>query len=67
MKGPARKGGAWTFAILYSLKGAPDGANPVAGLVFDKSGNLYGTTLKGGTGNGSDCSYGCGTVFEVEP
>jgi uncharacterized repeat protein (TIGR03803 family) len=33
-------------------------------VIFDKSGNLYGTTLLGGPG---DCSNGCGTVFELTP
>src|SRR5580704_17476678 len=41
-----------------------DGAGPTAGLIFDASGNLYGTTSEGGTGT---CKYGCGTVFEITP
>jgi uncharacterized repeat protein (TIGR03803 family) len=44
--------------VLYRFKGGNDGANPVAGLSVDKSGNLYGTTLNGGV-------YGYGTVFEL--
>jgi uncharacterized repeat protein (TIGR03803 family) len=44
--------------VLYSFTGSPDGAGPYAGLVFDKKGNLYGTTKYGGT-----ASYG--TVFKV--
>src|SRR5208337_2198340 len=39
--------------------GSPDGAYPVAGLVRDGAGNLYGTTDNGGT-------YGNGTVFKVD-
>jgi hypothetical protein len=62
---PGHNGKPWTYALLYGFKGAPDGGQPTAGLVFDKAGNLYSTTTKGGTGN---CSfYGCGTVFEVSP
>lgn len=45
-------------SVLYSFTGMPDGANPYAGLVLDRSGNLYGTTENGGTAN-------FGTVFEV--
>jgi uncharacterized repeat protein (TIGR03803 family) len=46
--------------VLYSFAGQPDGAHPAAGLVFDKKGNLCGTTIEGGTYNG-------GTVFKVTP
>jgi uncharacterized repeat protein (TIGR03803 family) len=37
--------------VLYSFLGVPDGANPLAGVIRDSSGNLYGTTLNGGTSN----------------
>lgn len=44
--------------VLYSFKGpAGDGSFPSAGLVLDSAGNLYGTTVNGGT-------YNDGTVFE---
>ena len=50
---------------LHSFAGAPDGAQPVAGLVRDASGNLYGTTAQGG---GAPCTFesGCGTVFKID-
>ena len=39
--------GKWTESILWSFNGA-DGYLPEAGLIMDKSGNLYGTTGGGG-------------------
>jgi uncharacterized repeat protein (TIGR03803 family) len=38
---------------LYSFKGAPDGANPYAGVTMDDNGTLYGTTYSGGGGLGA--------------
>ena len=54
--------GGWTESILYSFAGGNDGAQPESSLVFDSSGNLYGTTFAGG---GTPCS--CGTVFKLTP
>jgi len=52
---------AGTETVLYSFGSqAGDGANPFAGLIMDKKGNLYGTTDWGGT-------YGAGTVYKVTP
>jgi len=48
--------------VLHSFAGASDGADPVAGLVADPSGNLYGTTSSGGN---RACQGGCGTVFKL--
>lgn len=53
-------GGMWTEAILHSFAGGTDGANPVAGVVFDSVGNLYGTTPQGGN------PFGLGTVFKLK-
>jgi len=50
---------------LYTFKGAPDGYWPLQ-VVLDPEGNLYGTTLYGGTGTCSNGAYtGCGTVFKL--
>jgi len=61
-------GGAWTRAVLHNFTFNPtnrhDGSGPQAALVFDHSGNLYGTTAGGGVGH---CHGGCGTVFELAP
>lgn len=50
-------GGSWSEAVLYSFKyNSKDACRPIAGLTFDSAGNLYGTTIFGG-------SYNYGTVF----
>ena len=48
------------YKTLYKFKGGKDGNQPIAGVVFDNAGNLYGTTQLGG-------SYGHGTVFQLKP
>jgi uncharacterized repeat protein (TIGR03803 family) len=53
-------GSGWTESLLYSFSNGSDGSFPVAGLISDGSGNLYGATSDGGTG-------GQGTVFELTP
>jgi uncharacterized repeat protein (TIGR03803 family) len=53
-------------AVLYSFGPEPDGETPVAGLMRDPAGNLYGTTLQGG--GTYVCLYSdssCGTVFRL--
>ena len=52
--------GGWTESIVYRFQGAPDGATPYAGLMFDSAGNLWGTTGYGGT-------YNNGTIYELVP
>src|SRR5271157_94942 len=51
--------------VLYSFTGGADGGRPVAGLVQDAQGNLYGTTASGGD-LACLAPYGCGTVFKVD-
>jgi uncharacterized repeat protein (TIGR03803 family) len=55
-----RQGGGWTETILHSFGNGTDGNSPYAGLIFDASGNLYGTTLEGGI-------HSYGVVFEITP
>jgi uncharacterized repeat protein (TIGR03803 family) len=54
----------WTESVLYSFTGGSDGREPSARLLADAAGNLYGTTMLGGTIS-SVCSSGCGTVFKL--
>jgi len=53
-------GSGWTENVLYSFQNRNEGGYPWGGLIFDQAGNLYGTTVLGGTGNG-------GTAFELTP
>jgi uncharacterized repeat protein (TIGR03803 family) len=46
--------------ILYSFSGGIDGGGPLAGLIMDSKGNLYGTAPFGGSGF-------AGVVFQVDP
>src|SRR5208282_1778595 len=56
-----KKKGTWTEKLLYSFKGGTkDGSNPWAGIMFDASGNIYGTTRLSGKYN-----YQGGTVYEL--
>jgi uncharacterized repeat protein (TIGR03803 family) len=54
-----KAGGGWTEKVLHRFN-STDGEEPMAGLIFDASGSLYGTTVLGGV-------YGSGTVFELRP
>jgi uncharacterized repeat protein (TIGR03803 family) len=53
-------GKTWKLTTLYSFTGGNDGSSPLAGVVFDQSGALYGTTYYGGT-------YGLGVVYKLTP
>jgi hypothetical protein len=59
--------GTWTETILHDfnlLNGGVDGSSPDGSLVFDALGNLYSTTVLGGS---RTCTDGCGTVFKITP
>ena len=60
--------GIWTESVLHTFTGVPDAASPNAGLIFNATGNLYGTTVYGGAA--AECYYssqGCGVVFKLAP
>jgi uncharacterized protein YceK len=67
---PPKKGQTnWTETILHAFQGAPDGAEPNAGLTAAAGGGFVTTTFFGGTGA---CAFnglppGCGTVVELTP
>jgi uncharacterized repeat protein (TIGR03803 family) len=54
--------GEFSEKVLYTFgNDGKDGEFPLAGLIFDTTGNLYGTTSSGGG------SSGCGVVFRLTP
>lgn len=56
-----KTGGGWAETVLYSFAGGIiDGQTPYSEVIFDGSGNLYGTTANGGI-------YQGGTAFELSP
>jgi len=52
--------GEWDFRTIYSFRGQPDGSFPYGALLFDSSGNIYGTTYYGGANN-------IGAVYQLTP
>jgi hypothetical protein len=58
--------GGWSETLLHTFTGGKDGAFPLDSVIFDQAGNLYSTTLEGGSLNncgGADC----GVVFKLTP
>jgi uncharacterized repeat protein (TIGR03803 family) len=55
-------GGRWKETILYGFKDDASGGFPAAGVIMDKAGNLYGTTVYGGS-----TSCGCGVIYKLAP
>jgi len=54
----SRRVGEWDFRTLYSFRGQPDGSFPYGALLFDASGDIYGTTYYGG-------ANGIGAVYKL--
>ncbi len=55
--------------VLHSFTGSADGAAPIAGVIMDAQGNLYGTTFLGGNtdSNRFNGPYGAGVVYKLDP
>jgi uncharacterized repeat protein (TIGR01451 family) len=66
---PSGGGSLWTETVLYTFTGGADGGLPMAGVILDSEGNLYGTASAGG--NTTACAsinpIGCGVVFKLAP
>lgn len=61
------KNGQWSETTLHDFN-IRNGWEPTGNLIFDAAGNLYGTTVYGGTHDTKRCRGGaCGTVFEIRP
>lgn len=60
-------GTRWRFSVLYAFPKQSQGAGPAGNMVFDASGNLYGTTVSGGNVSACPQPGGCGVVFKLSP
>ncbi len=52
--------GGWTYTSLHDFVYSTDGCTPYDSIIFDGSGNIYGTAAGGG-------AYDHGTVWEITP
>jgi hypothetical protein len=67
---PAPGQAAWAKRTLHSFTRGADGIVPQGRLLLDYYGNLYGTTIEGGTGPCTDSLYnvvGCGVIYRLTP
>jgi hypothetical protein len=58
--------GGWIETVLHAFSGGSDGSRAFGSVVFDASGNLYGTTQDGGNLKGCN-GFGCGLVYKLSP
>jgi uncharacterized repeat protein (TIGR03803 family) len=54
----------YVHTVLYNFTSGPDGGQPYKGVTLDAQGNLYGTTVIGGSG-GTCAGEGCGVVYKL--
>jgi uncharacterized repeat protein (TIGR03803 family) len=63
---PATSGDGWTESTLWNFGSVSnDGVSPIASVIIDNSGNLFGTTSQGGA-NSSEFGF-VGTAFQLTP
>jgi uncharacterized repeat protein (TIGR03803 family) len=60
----------WDETVIFQFNFWTDGALPASEVIFDAAGNLYGTTVGGGSvehhdGVGEDCIDHCGVAYEL--
>lgn len=60
-----QSGGSWVYTPIYIF--SQSGHGPAGQLLLDSAGNLYGTTIEGGSNPLGQCSAGCGTIFKLSP
>jgi uncharacterized repeat protein (TIGR03803 family) len=64
---PAKKGQPWNETVLYSFDPVNNvGSNPEGPVIFDSTGNIYGTAAFGGDPN-CQAGNGCGVAYELSP
>src|SRR5262249_38329291 len=59
---PSQAGDPWTESVLFTFSAGREGGNPVAGVVLDSDGSLFGTASTGGNGPMSG-----GVAFRLDP
>lgn len=63
----ASAAGQNNYKVIHSFSGFPnDGMTTIQPVVFDKAGNMYGTTPGGGNQTGCG-DFGCGVAYELSP
>ena len=64
-----KTGAGWTETVLHAFHSVPHGSDgylPFSGVTLDAAGNLYGTTLNGGSSTFCP-GFGCGIVYKLSP
>ena len=59
--------GGWHETVLHEFTGGWTGYNPIAGVVRDAAGNLYGSAYSGGITNSNCINQSCGLIYELIP